>query len=281
MLLESAPLAERLSRDLCRINPETDKSCAWNHGVWQYLRLLNIITTPDLHAEFFRKTFFALRSKNPRILISGTADYGMLEIVHQGFLDCTPSDITVLDHCATPLELCKWYAAKKSIEITCRCIDILEFDEYESFDLICTDSFLAQFIDENRDPLVQKWKKLLRPGGKIITVNRIRPGIRGAVHFSPEQIARFTETVSLGLSTLSSTTGMDISKIPMLAKQYAEHQTTYAVSSADEIRRLFKQAGLTIEYLSCEPAPLLGNEGITGPTIPNHSEYACVVAVRD
>ncbi len=282
MLLESAPLAERLSRDLCHINPATGNTCAWNHGVWQYLRLLDIITTPDLHAEFFRQSFLTLHSEKLRILISGTADYGMLEKVHEGFIGCpTPPDITVLDRCPTPLELCKWYAARESMHITCRCIDILEYNEHGLFDVICTDSFLAQFKNEDRELLAKKWNQLLRPGGKVITVNRIRPNVSGTVNFSPEQIARFTETVNLRLTTFSGSPIMDSARISMLAKKYAEHQTTHALSSLDEIRGLFKKTGFTIVHLSCELALPLNTNGLAGPTVPDNSEYACLVAVRD
>ena len=47
MLLESAPLARQMAPRLCRRDSATGESCAWIHGLWQYLRLLGLASTPD------------------------------------------------------------------------------------------------------------------------------------------------------------------------------------------------------------------------------------------
>ncbi len=282
MLLESAPVAERLSKNLCRTDPETGITCAWNHGTWQYLRLLNMITTPDLHAAFFHQSLSLPQPENPRILISGTADYGMLEKLREAFSGRdTPPNITVLDRCQTPLELCKWYASRTSMQISCRCVDILDYDEYGSFDLICTDSFIAQFDRKGRELLLRQWTRLLRLGGRIVTVNRIRPHTEGPVRFSAEQIALFTRAVEMRLPLLRGVQDIDPSNITRLAEQYALHQTTHAVSSEQELQELFEQSGLALTHWSRSTAPGSGNNCIAGPTIPDHSEYACLVAVLD
>ena len=44
----------------------------------------------------------------------------------------------------------------------------------EPFDVVCTDSFMAQFPDNRREELVAAWHRALRPGGRLVTTNRLR-----------------------------------------------------------------------------------------------------------
>ncbi|HVL37158.1 MAG TPA: hypothetical protein VM489_15920 [Burkholderiales bacterium] len=79
-LLESAPLARRLAPQLCRRDPRTRETCAAYHGFWQYARILGLGTAPDLHAGFLLDGIARAVSgtRQPRIAISGAADYSML-----------------------------------------------------------------------------------------------------------------------------------------------------------------------------------------------------------
>ena len=56
----SAPLALERAPGLCRVDPQSGESCAWNHGLWQILRLLGLVLTPAHHAAFFRAALQAL-----------------------------------------------------------------------------------------------------------------------------------------------------------------------------------------------------------------------------
>src|SRR5688572_27639449 len=105
-LAESAPLARKLAPSLCAVDPRTGERCDWQHGLWQTLRLLGLITTPVHHAEFFRGAFAGLED-GARILVSGTADYAMLA---QVIAVSREAKITVLDVCGTSVELNRWYA---------------------------------------------------------------------------------------------------------------------------------------------------------------------------
>jgi len=77
-VLESAPLARRLAAEMCGRDPDTGESCAWNHGFWQYLRALELVTTPAHHADCFKRGFDQVDARAPRVLISAAADYSML-----------------------------------------------------------------------------------------------------------------------------------------------------------------------------------------------------------
>ena len=112
-LIESAPLAWRLAPQLCRKDPATGENCAWYHGMWQVLRLMELASSAAQRVEFYRDAIqgSCAGTQTPRILISGAADYAMLAVVIAAFDDrgATPA-ITVIDHCETPLHLSRWYA---------------------------------------------------------------------------------------------------------------------------------------------------------------------------
>ena len=83
LLRLSAPLAFALARRYCA------SSCRWHHGIWQYLRLLGLVSSAARHQEFFQTELGALARGGAlpqgggyrRVLISGAADYAMLEVV--------------------------------------------------------------------------------------------------------------------------------------------------------------------------------------------------------
>src|SRR6185369_15056274 len=110
-LLESAPLARELAREMCHIDPVTGESCAWLHGFWQYIRLLGLGSTPTQNEEFFAAAIGTATAAvpAPRILVSGAADYSMLSVVLGACAgrDVRPQ-ITVMDQCETPLALNRW-----------------------------------------------------------------------------------------------------------------------------------------------------------------------------
>ncbi len=280
----SAPLARQQAPALCHQDPESRQSCAWNHGLWQYLRLLGLITTPWHHAGFFRGAFarVAADCSAPRVLVSGTADYSMLAHVLAifGERDITPA-VTVIDRCETPLFLNRWYAERMSHHIkTCRS-DILEFSSASAFDVVCSHSFLGQFDPAQRLQLLAKWRDLLRPGGRVVTVNRVRPAATATlVGFSDEQARAFGTAVLRKAEAMTEIVGVEPRQLAEEARIYAGKQKAYPVRSAEEIRALFEQAGFTVEQLKCTAVTAGESGGVSGPTTPGSADYACVIARR-
>ncbi|HUJ85933.1 MAG TPA: class I SAM-dependent methyltransferase [Burkholderiales bacterium] len=280
-LAESAPLARRLAPRLCRVDPGAGTSCAWNHGLWQTLRLLGLATTPALHAEFFRAALGSLPQQQAplSLLISGSADYSMLAVALGAVgADAEP---TVLDICDTPLMLNRWYAERVGRPIeTCRS-DIFDYAPARRFDAICTHAFLGMFPSERRPALIAKWRELLRPGGAAITVNRLRPAHAGArVEFDAAQARAFAATARARAAELGDALGVDPDALAREAETYAARQCAYPVRSAPELRALFEGAGFAVARLECAPlAPAL-RSGVSAPTVPGDAEYAQIVALR-
>jgi hypothetical protein len=277
-LEESAPLAWRLAPQLCYTDPASGENCAWIHGLWQYLRLMGLVTTPQHHAEFYRKAFSAVTNglSSPRVLISGTADYSMLAHVLAAFRGREPR-ITVADRCDTPLRLNQWYAARLACEIRTRRCDILELADDDPYDVVCTHSFLGQFSPLRRVELLGKWRQLLCPGGLAITVNRIRPSASPAqLGFAPDQARAFRDVVMRKARALR----LDPVELAEKAEIYTKQNRIHSVRSGEEIRMLFEGSGFRVEQLSCASVAKGGNGRVNGPTMLGTADYASVVATR-
>jgi hypothetical protein len=75
-LVTTAPIATFLSTFACRGSYLSSEDCSWYHSVWQYLRVLNMVSTPTWHSAFYRDGIaYCATRKASRVLISGTADY--------------------------------------------------------------------------------------------------------------------------------------------------------------------------------------------------------------
>jgi len=286
-LEDSAPLAYRLALQRCGHAPNGG-TCVWSHGLWQYLRLFGLITTPDRQARFYADVFAtaaadaAARGKTARVLISGAADYGMLAQVLRTFraAGSLPA-VTVLDACDTPLELCQWYAAREGFSINTHHSNVLDYNTIERFDVVCTHSFLGQFDAGDRARLAAKWFELLNPGGRVATVNRIRPGRAGDyIRFTEEQAALFLQEVEghVGRATLAA--GVEAPVLKDMAQGYAEKFGAWAVDSVAEIRGLFEGAGFVVQAIDCDPAGPLEGGRISGPSTPGGAQYANILASR-
>jgi SAM-dependent methyltransferase len=280
-VLESAPLARRVAPELCQPDPTTGENCSWYHGFWQYLRALGLITTPEHHAAFFREAFgvVAAGTTSPRILVSGAADYSILAHVLWACRQhgAQPS-VVVLDACETPLYLNRWYADRVGCDVSTHRADILEFQEPEAFDAVCAHSFFGRFLPHQRTSLVGAWRRVLKPGGVAIAVNRVRSG-QGAdrVGFSPEQARAFRDNVVNKALAMPRRLDVDPPELGRQAEAYAARHRVYPVHSEDEIRAFFEGAGMSIERLTHTAVSKAVEGAVGGPTTLEGAGYACVI----
>lgn len=283
-LADSAPLAWRWAAQHCVADTRGD-SCASYHGLWQYLRLMKLGPALGGHPmEYLRAmTELALVWENRRsgaarrLLISGCADYSMLAHVLHAF-SCTPSPpaITVLDICPTPLKLNAWYAQKLGQPIETVCSDLLGHRPLDGYDLIVTSSFLGYFSPDARPRLFATYAAMLRPGGRLVFSNRLRPETESIqTAFSEQQARRFADKVALSCNALPAQATLPEDAARQMALAYAGSRRPYPVNSADTIRRLATDAGLRwIEGHHVASAPL--QPGLSGPTLGDGSDFLFV-----
>ena len=283
-LRESAPLALAFAANGCGIDPLTGSNCAWYHGTWQYLRILGIGAAPGAQGSQLTDALRQLARTGafPRILLSGSADYSLLAHVLYAYdLEKAAAKPTVVDLCKTPLYLCEWYGKRYSRSVNTVAANILDFDSIEPFDLVCTHAFMGYFTPEQRKNLLDKWYSLLRSGGRVITIQRIRPDTRhDIVRFTSEEKAAFIHKVKSEALANRDSLDIDTGKLVAAAGIYAEQFFTYPIKSREELVSLFTTAGFEFRQLEFGPAEAQHQTTISGPTIPGTAEYAFVEAIR-
>ena len=266
---------------MCRQDADGTR-CDWFHGIWQVLRLLGLNTTPEHHAAFFRDALreLAALSDAPRALISGTADYSMLARLLPAFRErgATPA-VTVVDRCETALMLNRWYAEREGLAIATERSDMLAYAGTPGYDVICTHSFIGQFDPSERARLFAAWRRLLRPGGLLLTINRLRPGAGvGWLGYSREQAEKLSENVRRRAAEVGAIVGAAPDELAAAALRYASRMGAWPVRSQEEIRALSEAAGFRVEHLSAEPVVLPAGGELTGPTVPAGADYAHLAA---
>jgi hypothetical protein len=276
----SAPLARRLAARCCRHVDHSGIGCRNYHGVWQYLRLVDLVTTPRDHASFYVPVLLnALRSGRRRVLISGAVDYSMLAVVLAACAAAgVAGDITVADVCETPIRLCHWYADRMGAAIATEVTDILKHKPTAPYDLIVTHSFLGAFPPASRTRLVSAWRDWLKPGGEIVTVNRIRPGAPQMVAFTDAETGKFRDSVRHAVAAHAGELDIDTEALDALVQGYLAQRAVYPIGSCEELGSLFEAAGLRVTALSLEPLAASGLP--SGPTLRGGAEYAKIVATR-
>jgi SAM-dependent methyltransferase len=274
-LAMSAPLAREWARRLC-------DGCAWYHGFWQYLRLLDFVTTPRDHAGFYRAALDEpIAGGARRVLVSGTADYAMPACILWIFAAAgAKADLTALDLCPTPLQLCEWYAERVGMTMSTVRADILAYRSEQPFDVVATHSFLGRFSPEQRRELFARWHRLLRPGGCVVTVNRVRPDASEITRFTPEQAERFTARLHRAVAGLGTPLDVTTDALVAMAREYTRITRSFPVRSADDVAGLFEASGFRIEQLTVGPVGPRATQAPTGPTMSGGAEYARVLARR-
>ena len=283
-LSESAPLARRMAADLCRQDPVSGEDCAWYHGIWQYLRMLDIVSAPREHGRFFSRTLEALAGDGGygRVLVSGTADYSMYaQILHAYRKENASCDVTVVDRCETPLFLCRWYAERQGAEVHTKAFNILDFDAAQTFDVICTHSFLGFFDPTERRRLMAKWHNLLRPGGKVVTIHRIRPASSGKLmRFTAEQAAAFRGRVSRQAEKLKDSLDISPEELVEGARIFTERLKIHPVRSREELVELFEGSGFSVEHFPSGSVERRMGTGPSGPYAPGEGAFAYIILLR-
>ncbi len=280
MFAQGAALARRLAPQLCRKGPAQGEDCSWYHGLWQDLRLLGLAATPEQQADFFRNAFARLPRGPVRVLISGSADYAILDHVLPACSENgLTAKITVADLCETPLYFNRWYAEQAGVQIETIQADIFQHRFETPFDVICSHGFLSQFPPTRRAELLRRWSRSLVPGGKVFLVNRVRPAPSGAeTKFSEQQGREFCEALEGKLRANDSIPKADWAGILARASIYVQRLIGYALTE-EELAGLFEQGGFEID--DCQTvATGKQDNALNGPAIPTRARHACIIGSR-
>ena len=281
-LRESAPVAYRLAHQHC---PTGADGCRDYHAMWQYFRQIGLLTTIGTNTDFLVATLRGLADADScrRVLISATADYGMLaHVIHAYRLAGVEPEVTVVDMCETPLALNRWYAERAGVTIrTCRA-NLLEFRADAPFDLVCTHSFLGRLTQEVRAGALDKWHEVLRPGGHVVTVARVRYGAPdgGVTRYEPAEIVEFSDRALALARAKEHELDLPAEAIADAAEHYAVSKRSRGFGSTGMLRALFEDHGFALERFDSGGEEERRRDRPSCPTLGWKSERFRIVAVR-
>jgi SAM-dependent methyltransferase len=249
-LAETAPLAWAEAPERCHRDPQTGDTCLWYHRVWQYLRLLGVITSVRTNTDFLIRSFrdYASTGGYRFALVSATADYSMLAHLKHAYAEANrPLDATVIDRCDTSLLLNRWYADRYDVPLTTKCGDVLRYVTDRPFDLICSHNFLGRFDRDPRRQLISRWHALLRPGGIVVTTQRIRPGSREQRASYRDDEARELSLRVTAIARTHSGLSVDPDELGLAVYEYAIRKGGYVIRSDREITDVFTEQGFDVD----------------------------------
>lgn len=279
-VMEAATHARAMAPRCCRLDPVTGETCAWYHSAWPSLRLLGIVTEPSHHVGYFVEHLAP--AADARVLVCGAADHALPALVFAVWraAGVTP-DVTVLDRCATPLRLCEWYADRVGQHIATVHSDILDYGAEGRFDVICTHALLGHFSAQQRRALAAVWYRLLRPGGRVVTVNRIRPGLPDApIGFTPDEAGRLAARVMAAAQAAPARIGLYSTGWRALVEPFTRHMTIRPVPSVADAVAPLEEAGFAVETQDLGPAETGMAAQPSGPTAFGAAQYVGITAIR-
>ncbi|GAA2008689.1 class I SAM-dependent methyltransferase [Catenulispora subtropica] len=259
-LRASAPKSADYARAHCRPESPGGESCAWYHGVWQYLRLCGLVSSPAWHREFYdkalRRAYEGVESSTPRVLISGTADFSMLEQVLHSAGRPDAVDVTVIDRCPTPVEACRWYAGRRAARITGKIVDLFTHTMQDaSFDVITSDAFLTRFSAAQTAEVLEVWRALLAVGGVAVTTVRLH-GAEDHRTDPEADVSAFVARLRRTARGAMKASTLDIDRIAEGAAVYARRMRSEDLGDEGAVLRAFREGGF--EVLAHERAHVEG-----------------------
>ena len=196
----------------------------------------------------------------------------MLDIVLRAYGDAA-LELTAMDICQTPMKTGQWYAERQGISVATAVGNVLAFESAEPFDIVCRHSFLQFFTPAARTKLMARWRGLLRPGGKVVTVTRIASaGYIAGVAFR----ARVLREAERGRTRLDIAPEL----LADHAARYIAGAARHHLSSIAEAERLFGAGGFSLDKLELKRSAGAVGAAEAGSGVAHDATYALIVATR-
>jgi SAM-dependent methyltransferase len=224
-------------------------TCRNYHFVFPYLRLVGALRGAE-DGTFVIKSVIAdtIASDRHRILIAGAVDTGLLALVAEATTG-HKTNITVLDRCETPLELCRRFAGRWSLPIETLHVDLRDFSVESSFDIIFSHMTLTFIPHDCRLDVLSRLRRSLRPNGRLIIQFRIKGQFEG------DKLLKYGESIPKDL--IERLVGMNV-VLPEPHEAFRRRIEAYTAEryaragtegEYGEVERLVEAAGFTIEKI--------------------------------
>jgi SAM-dependent methyltransferase len=237
-LRQLAAEASELATRLCH-------RCQNFHLLWPYLRLAGAsggdVPAPLVHSVLNR----LLSRSGRRVLIAGAADTGLLAVVARAASPGT--NITVLDRCETPLELCRRSARRWSLPIETMHLDLMDLSAQSTFDVVLAHSILQFIPADRRVDVLSRMRRALVPGGRLVLAFRTSARIDGSL--LPEYRERYPKHLIEQLEDMKIALPEPREAFRRRVELYSEERRMRegAHASRAEVEQLIDLAGLELE----------------------------------
>lgn len=248
-LIRSADWLGAMAELTCSRSGES--SCAWYHGTWQYLRLLDLVSSPWWHASFYREAIARHRAGRPetRVLISGCADFSTYALVQGELAD--RAVITSLDLCPTPLIATSWYARRIEAPVAEMLVsDAAEHERPGSYDIIVSDSFLPRFRADALVELLRTWCASLAPGGAALTTVRLHDTNPDPDRRRAERLQRWRRAATDAQSWWPEVSDLPLEQLVLRISAFVANQERHSSLDTSTVRVLFAEAGFNYATIS-------------------------------
>jgi len=250
-------LDSRLSVDVLRhgrrICEQTGVDCANYHYLRPILRRLGIVTSAYSHSDFYQDALHeAIASANqPRIAISGTADYAWLlensPLVTAAGSNASNLEVVVSDVCATPLRYSLIAADKSAINASILQTDIRTDFSLENQDAVIADAFLTQFPNrDDRLSILDQWKRSLRLGGLAITTAQVQAESTPATKSGVGKIHSQNVGALYEQSEYPEILGFSASGFTNLVSKHTTGRTSRIYANEEELMDEVTEIGFTV-----------------------------------
>jgi SAM-dependent methyltransferase len=173
-LAELAATQYRLADRFC-------DTCRSYHSLWPYRRISRVIATAEADRTDVEPALAELfQTGRRKVLIAGAADSGLLALTARAGAR-HGVNITVLDRCLTPLELCGAFSRRWSLSADLLHQDLRTLDREAEFDLVFANSILLFIASEWRHEVLQRLRRALRPDGRLVHVFNVSGRIAGEI----------------------------------------------------------------------------------------------------
>ncbi len=236
-LIAEAKLGWTLSKTHC-------KECRAFHATRGFLRATGFRRGAENDRETLVDVVRAQTGETSTILIAGSADSGLFEVVAQATTEKKPS-IMVVDKCETPLHQVEVFAESIGRKVETRVADLTETVPQGPFDFIFMHHLLPFIQNDRQVKLLSDLAKTLNPEGKIFLVNHVRP-----VH--PKEKPQ-SEVENWSASVLKF---MELNSIPvpedkdfffsLLMQAGQRHEYESSVTIVAPVEQVLQEAGLGI-----------------------------------
>ncbi len=276
-----ADLARALADESC-----APTGCAWYHGTWPTLRALGLVATPYRHASLFEGVLrSAAAARRTDVLVCGSADAAMVELVLGAYGTTALPRVTVLDRCATPVRVATEAAARAGAVVEPWVADVLAAERPAAFDVICTHGLLPLQPAPVRPKVIQRWAELLRPGGVAVTTSSIAgPDVTDPSTYAPDAVEAFAERAraafdAAGADLAGALPFAGADEVAAAAREWAARAVNHPVHDPDELASAFEAAGFEVE-LELRTIEGAVTSAASGPWSARSTRYAEIVATK-